>query len=367
MGEGTGHWSSPKQGAGAEEDLGVQENGKQGSSHTAVVTGAAGFVGQALVRRLLSEGEAVRAVVLRGDPLGKELVDLAAGAPALEVIWGDVCDYASMASAFEGASRVFHAAAMVHSWVPRQRYREVNVSGSHNVARAAVAAGVERLVAVSTSDVFGLPRGAAVLDESSPLRPWGEPYADTKIEAERLLWKEHGEGGLPLSVIYPGWVYGPGDRAFFPGLAKAIAGGTMFFCSHGARLPFVYIDNLVDGCLLASRHSDALGQGYLIYDGDDGPTLEELCARIAARIGAKPPTVHVPFRLALCAAWGAQSLWRALSLRGAPPVTTTDIKAFGYQWRFSNAKARRQLGWTPRVCIEEGMARAVEALPRGPA
>lgn len=341
----------------------MQEHSAQGDSRISVVTGAAGFVGQALVRRLLSEGNTVRAVVLPGDPLGQELVDLAAAGHALEVVCGDVCDPASIAPAFAGASRVFHAAAMVHSWVPWQRYREVNVFGSRNVARAAAEAGVRRLVAISTSDVFGLPVGETVFDESMPLRPWGEPYPDTKIEAERLLWAEHRERGLPLSVIYPGWVYGPGDRAFFPGLAKAIASGGMFFSSHGARLPFVYIENLVDACLLASHHPEALGQGYLVYDGDDGPTLEELCARIAAHIGARPPHLHVPFRLALGVAWGMQWLWRLLPLRDAPAVTTGDIKAFGYQWRFSNAKVREQLGWTPRVSIEAGMKRAVEALP----
>jgi nucleoside-diphosphate-sugar epimerase len=329
-----------------------------------VVTGGAGFVGQALVRRMLAGGDTVRAIVLRGDPWVDELRQTARPAERLEIVEGDVTDYGSIAPAFEGASRAFHTAALIHAWAPWRRFRAVNVGGMQNVARAAREAGVERFVFVSTSDVFGLPIGRQVIDEAWPFRRWNEPYADTKIEAESWLWRFHRESGLPVSVIYPGWVYGPGDHAFFPSLAAAIRRKEMMFWSHGARLAWVHVDNLADACILASTHPDAVGEGFLVHDDSLGPTLEEVCARIAAAIGAPTPTRHIPYWFAYALAATAQRAWRVLSLRGTPPLLTVDVKAFGKQWYLSTAKVRRVLGWSPQVAVAEGMEQALEYLER---
>ena len=231
-----------------------------------------------------------------------------------------------------------------------------------NVAEAALQQGVGRLLWVSTSDVFGIPGVGEVIDEATPYREWNEPYADTKIEAERWLWSFARGRGLPVTVIYPGWVYGPGDKAFFPSLAEAIADGLMMFWCRDLRLPWVYVGNLADACILASAHPAAAGEGFLVHDDTNGPTLEEVCARIADVIGAKPPTRHVPYALAYGAAALAQAVWRIFRLRGTPPLLTVDIKAFGRPFRLSSAKIRAELGWEPRVGVEEGMARALEYL-----
>ena len=327
-----------------------------------VVTGGAGFVGQALVRRLLAEGDVVRAVALPGDP---RIAELRAGVPhaeRLQVVEADVTDRAAIAAAIAGARRVYHTAALIHAWAPRERFRAVNVGGLRNVAEAAREAGVERLVHVSTSDVFGIPRRGEVLDESMPFRPWDEPYADTKIEAEQWLWELHRAGGLPVSVIYPGWVYGPGDHAFFPGLAEAIAGGFMIFWCRDVRLPWVYVDNLADACVLAGAHPAAAGSGYIVHDGGGGPTLQEVCICIAAVIDARPPRLHVPYAVAYGAAALLQALWRLRGARTPPPLLTVDVKAFGYRFHLSNEKIRRELGWQPRVPTDAGMRAALDYL-----
>ena len=326
----------------------------------AVVTGATGFVGGALVRRLLAGGDCVRAVAAPGDPHTPALRAIAAP-DRLELVEADVRDYAALAPAFAGADRVFHAAALVHAWAPAAEFLVVNVGGAANVARAALAHGVARLVHVSTSDVFGLADGARVLDERSPFRRWDEPYADSKIAAEELLWRAHRDDGLRLSVVYPGWVYGPGDRAFFPGLADAIAGGFMVFWARGVRLAWTYVENLVDACLAVGAHPRAVGEGYLAFDTLDGPTLEDVSARIARRIGARPPGLHVPYAAALAVARALEAIWRTVGARTPPPLRTVDVKAFGDQWRFSNAKLRT-LGWSPRVDVDVGMREALEFL-----
>jgi nucleoside-diphosphate-sugar epimerase len=325
-----------------------------------VVTGAAGFVGQALVRRLLADGDTVRAIVLPGDPYLPELRAMA-DAARLQIVAADVTDAAAIDAAFAGAARAFHTAALVHAWAPIATFRAVNVGGTQNVARACRAHGV-RLVAVSTSDVFGIPTADEVMDETSPVKQWNEPYANTKIEAERWLWAWHREHGLPLSIIYPGWVYGPGDKAFFPGLARAIDDGFMVFWARGVTLAWVYIDNLVDACVRASEHPRAVGQGYLVHDDADGPSFEEACVGIARAIGKKPPTLHVPYVVAFAAAASVQTIWRWLGIRSTPPLLTVDVKAFGSQWHLSADKIRHDLGWSPTIGTDVGMGRALAYL-----
>ncbi len=327
---------------------------------TSVVTGAAGFVGQALVRRLLADGDEVRALALPHDPCLSELRALGS-VEQLHVFEVDITDATSVEAAFAGATRAFHTAALVHAWASWEKFRAVNVGGTQNVARACLTHGV-RLVALSTSDVFGIPEADEVMDEASPRKRWNEPYPDTKIEAEQWLWSFHRETRLPLSIIYPGWVYGPGDKAFFPNLARAIDGGFMLFWFRNAKLPWVFIDNLVDACVLAGTHQDAVGQGYIVHDEADGPTMEEVCARIAAVIRKQAPTLHVPYALAFVAATATQTLWRWLSIKSTPPLLTVDVKAFGFQWHLSAQKIRRQLGWTPRVSTEHGMQLALRYL-----
>lgn len=327
-----------------------------------LVTGGAGFVGRALVEALLARGQSVRALVLPGDSGLDPIHDRPDVGRRLEIVYGDVSSADAVSAAFEGVDDVFHTAALVHAWAPWSRFAAVNIDGARNVAELSLAHSVRRLIAISTTDVFGLPQGDRLVDESAAYRPWGEPYPDSKIEAERWLWRLHRESGLPLTVIYPGWVYGPGDQAFFPGLARAIVDGRMVFWAHGAKLPFVYIDNLVDACLLAASADAAVGQGYIVHDECDGPTLEDLCAAIATRLGAGVPKRHVPYGLAHGAAKLVQAIWRWRGAGTEPPLQSVDVKAFGAQFRLSSAKIRRDLGWAPRVGRDEGMRRALDAL-----
>lgn len=318
-----------------------------------LVTGGAGFVGSALARRLVATGAHVRALVLPDDAHAAVL-----RAAGVEVVTGDVTDAASLASAFVGVERVFHAAALVHGWHPRSRYRAVNVGGTVNVARAAHAAGVTRFLHVSTSDVFGIPRQGETIDESWPFAPWREPYPDTKIEAERWLRAFAAAPGLPLSVVYPGWVYGPGDRAFLPGFAQAIRDGFLVFWQRDTRLAWVHVDNLADAILRVAAEPGAVGEGYLVHDDAEGPTLEDVCARLAVILGKPFVPRYVPYGAMYAAAVAAAALWRVLRLRGGPPVLTADVKAFGVPFRFSTAKVRA-LGWRPAIGIDAGMDEAL--------
>jgi 2-alkyl-3-oxoalkanoate reductase len=319
-------------------------------------------VGLALVRRLLADGDQVRALTAPGDRRLPELRGLDADG-RLEVVEADVTDEAAIAPRLDGIERVFHVAALVHGTQPWSRFRAVNVGGTQHVARAAQAAGVGRFVHVSTSDVFGIPpRGATptpTFSEASPYGYWQEPYPDTKIEAEQWLWQYARDSGLAVSVIYPCWVYGPGDQALFPGFAQAIRDGLLVLWQRDTRLAWVHVENLVDAIILAGTDARAVGEGYLVHDDADGPTLEQVCARLAEIVGKPFTPRYVPYAVAAAAAAAAQLAWSALPLQGAPPILTNDVKSFGHRWRFSNAKLRA-LGWTPRIGIDAGMQQAFD-------
>ncbi len=174
---------------------------------------------------------------------------------------------------------IFHTAAVVTDWAPKKLFWDVTVGGAENICRAAVDAKVCRLVDISTCDVFGTDE-SKVMDESMPLQYWGEPYADSKIDAEKIMRKYHEEHGLPLTMVYPLWVYGEGDQTFVPLLADAIIKREALFWRKGAIVWPTYIDNLIDLLMLISEDERAIGNGYLVHDGES-TTLEEFCSGIA--------------------------------------------------------------------------------------
>ncbi len=326
-----------------------------------LVTGGTGFVGTALVKRLLADGERVRVLALAGDPLREALRSEAGPEAELEIVSGDLTDEQSVSAACDGVKYVYHAAALVSAADSYHAFERINVGGTENVCRACLKSGVERLVVVSTSDVFGLPRADEVLTEESPYRRWNEPYADTKIAAARRVAHYRREHGLSATIIYPGWVYGPGDRAFLPAVVDLVRDGSAYVWGRGRdfEVGFIYIDDLVEGIMLAARSRQADGQGFLILDDSSGVTPPDFYRIVAERLGCPIRIRTLPFSLMYGVAWASQRLY-ALGLVKTPLLRTMDVKSFGYNFRFSSAKARTVLGWGATTSFEEGIAPALE-------
>lgn len=325
-----------------------------------LVTGGTGFVGQALVKRLATSGNHVR-VISRSDTSEQRemLREHCSEWTLVEFYEGDIGgSIGHLLPAFEGVTEVYHIAGLTNSIADDASFHRANVTATENICEAALRTGIRKLVYVSTCDVFGIPAADEVITEATPHRPWGEAYPDTKIEGTGVV-RAYQEKGLISTILYPGWVYGPGDRAFLPSLARQLQDGIMaFWCGGGFEVYFVYIEDLVDALVLAMVSPRADNEDFLILDAQSRITLREFCYRIGDHLGIRFLSVPLPYHLILSLAWATQALCRWGAIR-RPLLSTLDAKYFGHQFRFSVEKARESLKWEVTTPYELGMQEAL--------
>ncbi|MGA9774617.1 MAG: NAD-dependent epimerase/dehydratase family protein [Candidatus Dormiibacterota bacterium] len=313
-----------------------------------LVTGGNGFLGRHLVPRLLEGGHRVRVLALEAEETSW------LEARGVLVHRGDIRRAESLSLPMRRVEAVIHLAAMQDVWRPLADYRAVNVSGTANVCREALAAGVQRLVHVSSSSVYGLGGGAA-LTEASPLVAFPDPYAITKAEADRLVQRMIREEELPAVIIRPAQIFGPGDGVHFAQMAERLRAGRGLMVGSGRnRVPFVYVTDAVQVLLLALENQQAVGGAFNLAH-DHPLTQAEMLRAIAEQIGAPPPRLHVPFSALYAAGWAAE---RVALLRGAgrrPPLTRFGVAFLGADTRLSIEAARSRLGFRPEVPLREGV------------
>lgn len=315
-----------------------------------LVTGASGLIGGYVARALLARGEPVRAL-LRPHSAAK----LASLAGQLEVVHGDLRDAGSLPAAVKGARRIFHCAGLVTDWARLEDYQAVNVAGTRALLDAvAVEGACERFVYTSTTDVYGYPDLPGA-DEATPLREVGLPYSSTKLQAERLVWQAHRKLGLPVTILRPADVYGPGDPHFIPDIVDVVRSGLFPLIAGGrADAGLVYVANLAEAAMLAGQAPQAVGQAYNVTDGT-GVSWRQYVAALASLVGARPRYLSLPLRVALVVGQGMEAVWGALRLEGRPLVTRHAALVMGTSQGFSNTRLR-QLGWQPGVNFEQGLA-----------
>ncbi len=313
-----------------------------------LITGASGLLGHHLISALHERGDSVQALVLPNEDASR------LEARNVAIFRGDIREPETLRAPMRGVDGVFHLAAMMGLWRPMADYRAVNVTGAENVCRAAMAAGVKRLIHISSAMVYNLAIGRPVT-EDDPLMPLDEPYCLTKAEGDRLVQHMIAEQQLPAVIIRPATIFGPGDRLNFGRIADRLRAGKGLLIGSGHNaVPFVYVTDVVQGLLLALDHSRAVGQAYNI--GNDQPlTQEELLRAVAKELGVAPPRLHVPY-YPLYAAAGAAERLATLSRNRIPPfVTRHGVKLYGAGNHLSIDKARRELGYAPRVSVREGV------------
>ena len=320
-------------------------------SSTTLVTGVTGFTGSRLAEILLGRGVKVRGLV-RGDKPVEALEKR-----GMETIRGDLRDPDAVARAVEGVERIYHVAATYREGgIPEQQYFDINVGGTRNVLDAALRYSVSSIMHTSTVGVHGhieSPPGR----EDSPFST-GDAYQESKLEAELLARKYQKEKGLPLTVVRPGPIYGPGDLRFRK-LFRSIARG--HFVMVGSGEPFyhlTYVDDLCEGMILAAHSPTAVGRVYIIAGATPVCTLNELVLRIADVIGVKLPRWRVPFWSVYAASVACEALWKILP--GSPPLYPRRVEFFSKSRSFDDSRARTELGYVPKVTLEDGLRRTFE-------
>jgi nucleoside-diphosphate-sugar epimerase len=312
----------------------------------ALVTGASGFLGSHLTRKLVARGDDVRCLV-RKTKLGIP--------PEAEIVDGDILDPGSLGPAMKDRDVVFHCAALVGGYHTRDEFFETNEHGTRNVLEAAVNSGVKRLVHTSTMGVLGC-RDHDGTDESAPLENSGDPYRDSKVAAERAV-RESAHRSV-TTVIRPGWVYGPGELNMLPQILERLLTGKMFVVAGGTKLVHpVFAGHVVDALLLAADRAEAAGQTYNVTDGLR-ITMKEFLETFARAAGAEGNIRSVPYPLALTAA-AAGSLYEKVFGKNAP-INLHKLRLLSTDFHFSVEKAKRELGYHPETSLEEGLRAFVE-------
>jgi nucleoside-diphosphate-sugar epimerase len=309
-----------------------------------LITGATGFVGKALVQRLLADDESRRLVVAvrRGGQRWPEQV--------LPTVTGDLNPSTDWSIALEGVAVVVHSAARVHVMHdteadPLTAFRVVNVDGTLNLARQAAAEGVKRFVFISSVKVNGesTPPGRA-FTEADPPNPQ-DAYGQSKHEAEQGLRQLSADTGMEVVIIRPPLVYGPGVKANFAALMRAVQRGMPLPLGavHNQR-SLVALDNLVDFIVTCITHPQAANQAFLVSDGQLLSTTE-LVRGMAQAAGVSARLLPVPV-------WALQA---GASLLGKDD---TAQRLCG-NLQVDMSKARSLLGWVPPVSVKEGLRRAM--------
>jgi nucleoside-diphosphate-sugar epimerase len=321
---------------------------------TCLITGATGFVGGHLAEACVARGLNVRTLARPGSDTA--LLDRLGA----EVCGGDLADPEAVRKAAAGADLVFHCAAKVGDRGPVEEYRAINVEALRTLLDALKGRPLRRFVHLSSLGVYEA-RHHHGTDESEPLPERHiDGYTQTKVESEKLALQYHGEHGVPVAVLRPGFIYGPRDRTVMPKLVRRLAAGKVHYLGgNRCLLNTIYVGNLVDAALLAVESPNAVGQVFNLTDGE-AVTRERFFEAICAGLDLPRPHQRLPGWLAAGAVrllrWQGQ--WAAPRGRRAllPPA---QYKFLLLNLDFSIEKARRELGYSPRYTFEQGMTQTI--------
>jgi nucleoside-diphosphate-sugar epimerase len=311
------------------------------------LTGASGYTGGRLLEALRARGDDV-AVLVRPQSVSDRVRSLAS-----RVVEGVLGDEEAAFRLVEGADAVVHVAAVYRTaGHPDSYYREVNVVGTERLLEAAARTGVRRFVHTSTVGVHGHVEHPPA-DETAPFAP-GDIYQATKAEAERLALDFHRRRGVPVAVVRPGAIYGPGETRLLK-LFRAIARGRYAIVGTGRTFYHpVFIDDLVDGFLLALDRPEAVGESFLVC-GPSYVSQADLAALVAKHTGGRV----LPFRIPAWPIQWAGDLVEAICvpLGLEPPLHRRRVDFWTKSRAFTIEKAGRLLGYAPKVDLDEGVAR----------
>jgi dihydroflavonol-4-reductase len=317
---------------------------------TVLITGGKGFLGQHLVASLSEMGEDVR-IFARASARHGQSID----APC-KVVWGDIRDPKAVERAADGVDAVIHLVSNFRKGgSDKKEAYAINVEGTKNVLNASLRCGVKQLIHCSTIGVHGSVRSIPA-NEDTEFNP-GDIYQKTKLEAERSVWDFSQKNGLPVTVIRPISMYGPGDLRMLK-LFRMIKKGRFVMVGSGSVLfQPAYIDDVVCGFLLCYGNERAIGEAFIL-GSEEYLTLKELVQLIASELNVAPPKRQIPLAPVFCLATLCERLCAPLGID--PPLHRRRVSFFQNNRAFSIDKAKQKLGYTAQVPLKEGIKRTIE-------
>ena len=323
-----------------------------------LVTGGGGFLGSHIVSALLARGHEPIAFGRREYP--------ALAARGVRCVRGDLADAEAVKAAVRGCDAVVHSAAIPGIWGKYDTYYRANVLGTQNVVDAVRAHGVGRLLYTSTPSVVHGGDGIDGGDESLPYPDhYLTPYAETKARAEKLVLAAHSPE-LAVAAIRPHLIFGPGDTQLIPKLLARARTGKLKRIGDGTnRISVSYVENVADAHVLALEHlrrgGSAAGQVYFVNEPEPVNCWDFINSLIRGA-GVPEVTKSIPFSLAYKAGWVCEKLYALFGRQEDPPVTRFLATQLATSHWFRTEKAQRDLGWRPRVSLEEGIRRMLESM-----
>ncbi len=319
-------------------------------SKTVLVTGASGFTGSHLCRKLVEHGNRVRALVRRSSDL-KALSGL-----DVEIVFGDLANGGPPPNALQGIEIVYHVAAVYRKeGVSEQHFYDVNAEGTERLLNAALQADVTRFVHCSTVGVLGNIKNPPAT-ETTPYAP-SDVYQRSKLEGERRALAFFEKYNFPGAVVRPAAIYGPGDMRFLK-LFRSIDKGLFWMLGSGEVFyHLVYVEDLVDGIILAGEREEAVGEIFILA-GDNYVPVKQLVQIIAEVLGRPVPTRHLPVGPVMLAATVCQKVCRPLGIE--PPIYPRRLDFFIKNRAFDISKARQILGYEPKVDLRTGLSKTAD-------
>jgi nucleoside-diphosphate-sugar epimerase len=314
------------------------------------ITGASGFLGSHLVTRLSGDGHTLQALVHDADR-AKSILPLVARYGA-----GEITDDDALDPVMDGCEVAIHLVSNFRKTTgDRESYHRINVQGTEAALAAARRAGVRRFIHCSTIGVHGHVRSTPA-NEESPFAP-GDLYQETKLEAEEACRRAMQMPGMEIVIVRPCSMYGPGDLRMLK-MFRMLAKGT-FFLLGPCRENFhaVYVDDLTDGFARVIRTPGIGGETFLI-GGPSYLPLDDYVKVAAAAVGAPPPRLRFPYGPAFALSVVCDAICRPLGVE--PPLHPRRVRFFKNNRAFSIDKAKRVLGYAPKVELADGMKRTVE-------
>jgi nucleoside-diphosphate-sugar epimerase len=320
------------------------------AQQVAFVTGGSGLVGGRLIQALVAQGWQVRALV-RGKKAAARVTALGA-VPVL----GELTDQSALSKAMAGSKVVFHVAALFKMWGKQEDFNAVNVEGTRTLVEAAVATpSVRKVIMVSAGAVVqGDPEPLVNIDEHVPVQQRSfAPYSASKAAAEQILLAANGRrDGFQTVAIRPPMIWGAG-MPMLDQMVEVVKAGNWQWPDGGTQaMSTNHVNNLVDALLLAVDR----GQGaYFVADAEEG-TLKSVMSDLLATRGVKAGDKSVSFGMAWMLAGVMGFFWNLFNLKGEPPITRQMLCLIGKPFTLNISKARRELGYAPRVSWKQGIA-----------